>query len=91
MSAISYTLLIDDAPASPDLLAAIQQIEVEDNADMADMLRLRVAIAPRDDCADWTVLDEDLFHRLTKIRVVAAGPVGPERGGDGPDRTDEPR
>jgi len=77
MSAISYTLLIDDAPASPDLLAAIQQIEVEDNADMADMLRLRVAIAPRDDCADWTVLDEDLFHRLTKIRVVVTIWSGP--------------
>ncbi len=77
MPAVSYTLFIDDKPAGPDLLAAIQQIEVEDNADMADMLRLRVAIAPRDDCSDWAVLDEDLFRRLTKIRVVVTIGSGP--------------
>lgn len=70
MSEISYTLFLDDEPAGPDLLAAIQQIEVEDNADMADMLRLRVAIAPRDGCSDWTMLDDDLFHRLARIKVV---------------------
>ena len=72
MTATSYTLLIDDEPASPDLLDVIQQIEVEDNADMADMLRLRIAIAPRDGCSDWIVLDDDLFHRLVRIKVVVA-------------------
>ena len=77
MSAISYTLLIDGEPASSDLLAAIQQIEVEDNADMADMLRLRVAIAPRDGGSDWTVLDDELFRRLAKIRVVVTVGSGP--------------
>lgn len=77
MAAITYTLLIDDQPASPDLLAAIQQIEVEDNADLADMLRLRVAIAPQDGCADWSVLDDDLFHRLAKIRVLVTIGSGP--------------
>ena len=44
MPAVTYTVSIDGVPASPDLLQAIQQIEVEDHADMADMLRLRVVI-----------------------------------------------
>jgi phage protein D len=70
MSAVSYTLLIDGVPAGPDLLAAIQQIEVEDHADMADMLRLRIAIAPRDGCSDWSVLDEEFFPRLVRSRVT---------------------
>jgi phage protein D len=70
VTAISYTLLVDDAPASPDLLAAVQQIEVEDHVDMADMLRLRLVMAVREDGSSWTLLDEDLFPRLANIRVL---------------------
>ena len=70
MTAVSYTLLVDGAPASPDLMANIQQIEVEDNADMADMLRLRIAIGVKDGCGDWSVVDEDIFGRLDDIRVI---------------------
>lgn len=70
MGAVSYTLLINDLPASTDLLAAIQQIEVEEHADMADMLRLHVAISIKDGCSDWIVVDEDIFSRLTKIRII---------------------
>jgi phage protein D len=80
VAAVSYTLQIDRVPASPDLLAAIQQIEVEDHADMADMLRLNVAIGIKDGCADWTVLDDDLFQRLANITVlvtVGSAPAEP--------------
>ena len=80
MTAVRYTLLIDGRPASSDLLAAISQIEVEDHADMADMLRLRIAIAPRDGCSDWVVVDEGLFSRLTNIKIlvtVGSGPAEP--------------
>jgi phage protein D len=70
VSAVSYTLTVDDLPVSGELLAAVQQIEVEDNADMADMVRLRIGIGVKDGCSDWTVLDEDLFHRLAKIRIL---------------------
>ena len=80
MTAVSYTLLINDLPASPDLLDAIQQIEVEDHADMADMLRLRIAIGVKDGCADWTVVDDDLFPRLATLKVrvtVGSGPAEP--------------
>ena len=70
MPAISYSLLINEAPASTDLLAAIQQIEVEDHADMADMLRMRISISANDRCTAWTVIDDDLFPRLGKIKVL---------------------
>lgn len=80
MTAISYTLLIDHQPASPDLLAAIQQIEVEDHADMADMVRLRLVIGVRTDERGWTVADEELFPRLASIALkltVGSGPTEP--------------
>ena len=70
MTAVSYTLLIKEAPADLDLLAAIQQIEVEDHADLADMLRLRIAIGTNEGCADFAVLDRDLFSRLAPIKLL---------------------
>lgn len=68
---VSYTLTIDDAAASPEIMAAIREIEVEDHADMADMLRLHLAVAVQEDGSGWTVLDESIVDRLTKIRVDA--------------------
>jgi phage protein D len=69
MPAVTYKLLIDDVPASEELLQAIRQIEVEDHADMADMMRLQIAIGIKDGCSGWSVVDEELFARLTKLRV----------------------
>jgi len=37
MPAVAYTLSIGGLPAPENLLQAIQQIEVEDHASMADM------------------------------------------------------
>jgi len=78
--AVSYALLVNGAPASPDLLDVIQQIEVEDHADMADMMRLRLAVSVREDGSGWTVLDEDLFVRLASLQIqvtVGSGPAEP--------------
>jgi hypothetical protein len=44
---------------------------------MADMLRLRVSIGVREGCSDWTVLDDDLFRRLTNIRMMITVGSGP--------------
>ena len=77
MPAVSYALLVNDAPASPELMAAVEQIEVEDHADLADMLRLRVASGVRPDGSGWTLVDDDIFARLVnlKLRVtVGSGP-----------------
>jgi phage protein D len=72
LPAVTFTLTIDGAPASQDLLQAIQQIEVEDNATMADMLRLRVVIGIKDGCSGWSFVDDSLFGRLTSIRLSVA-------------------
>lgn len=79
MTDVSFTLLIDDLPVVPDLLATIQQIEVEDHADMADMLRLRLATGVREDNSGWTMVDDDQFRRLTnlKLKVTINGTVEP--------------
>lgn len=80
MTAISYKLFINGSPADAELMEAIQQLEVEDHADIADMLRMRIAIAPGNGCSGWTVLDEKRFHRLADIKVtvtVGSGPAEP--------------
>lgn len=74
MPAISFTLFIGGAPASQELLQAVQQIQVEDHATMADMLRMRVTIGIKDGCAGWAFVDDGIFRRLTPMRLdVAAG------------------
>jgi phage protein D len=74
VAAVSFELLVNGAPASSGLLDALQQIEVEDHAEMADMLRLRLATGVREDGSGWTILDDQVFQRLTNIRVmVTAG------------------
>jgi len=68
---VGYRLLLDGQPPDPVLLAAIEQIEVEDHADLADMLRLRVGVSVSEDGAGWTTLDDGPFARLAKVRVEA--------------------
>jgi phage protein D len=77
---VSYTLLIDGSPAPPEVLATVLHLEVEDHAEMADMLRMRVLIGVRESAAGWALLDDELFSRLTNLRVlvnVGSGPVDP--------------
>lgn len=74
----TYTLLVDGETAPPELLGAIQLIEVEDNARMADMLHLRLLVGINEQKSGWTVLDEGRFPRLGRIQVkvtVGAGPA----------------
>lgn len=74
MQAVSYTLEIDGAPADSELLEAVQQIEVECHTRLADMVRVRLAIALNKSADAWGLLDDDLFERLVDLRVsVTAG------------------
>jgi phage protein D len=66
---ISYTLTVNGNPASADLLNAVKQIEVEDHSLMADMLRIRLAVAVREDSSGWTLLDDAIFTRLANLKL----------------------
>ncbi len=66
---ISYTLTVDGSPASAAVLGAVKQIEVEDHAAMADMLRLRLAVAVKEDGSGWTLLDDQVFTRLANLKL----------------------
>jgi phage protein D len=69
MQQVSYSISLDDNPLDTELLAAVREIEVEDHAELADMVRLKLALAVREDGAAWQVLDDDSFRRLSKLRI----------------------
>ena len=80
MPEVAYTITLNGAPPSPAVMGAIQMLQVEDHADLADILRLRVQVAQGNGAGGWRVLDEDLFSRLTPIGVrvqVGSGPATP--------------
>ena len=66
---VSFSLSVEGNPASAAVLNAIKQIEMEDHARMADMLRLRLAVAVKDDGSGWTLLDDALFTRLAHLKL----------------------
>jgi len=67
---VSYTLTIGGTAASASVLTAVKQIEMEDHATMADMLRLRFAVAVKTDSSGWTIVDDGLFKRLTRVKLT---------------------
>jgi phage protein D len=83
-NAISYQLSIGGAPIGEELAAAIQQVEVEDHAELAGILRLKVGVGVRPDGSGWTILDDATFARLTPIKLSAmAGSSGSQTLIDG--------
>ncbi|MEA2429391.1 MAG: hypothetical protein QOF37_3019 [Thermoleophilaceae bacterium] len=75
-AAPGYELKVGGAPVPAAILGAIRTIEVEDHADLADMLRLQLTIGVRDDGEAWTGLDDALFTRLAEVQVAATLPDG---------------
>lgn len=64
----SYRLQINNSPAGQELLDAIAQIEVEDDAGLASAFRLRLPIGLTAD-GDWTWVAEELFKPLTPVAI----------------------
>lgn len=64
---VSFQLKIGGSPASASVINALRRVEVEDHAHVADMLRLRIGVAVRQDGSGWTFLDDNLFTRLASI------------------------
>lgn len=68
-SSITTTLTVSGNPATQDLLGSIQQIEMEDHSEMADMLRLRIACSVNKGGSGWNIVDDGTFDRLTPIKL----------------------
>ena len=68
MADTSYRLLINGSPAAQELIDAIAQIEVEDDAGLASAFRLRLPIGLTAD-GDWTWVAEDIFKPLTPVAI----------------------
>ncbi|HEX9986264.1 MAG TPA: contractile injection system protein, VgrG/Pvc8 family [Thermoanaerobaculia bacterium] len=83
-NAISYKLTVGGSPIPEELASAIQQVEVEEHAEMAAILRLRAAVGVRPDGSGWTVLDDGTFQRLARVGLSAiAGSSGAQTLIDG--------
>ena len=76
MVAISYGLTIDEQTVAPEVLAAIERIDVEDHADLADIMRLRLGVGVRADGSAWNVIDDDLFPRLARLTLTVSVGTG---------------
>lgn len=68
MPGTSFTLLLGMAPAPPDVLGAVQEIQIETALEEASILRLQLSIAPTP-TGDWSLLLEDYFRPLVPISV----------------------
>ncbi|MGF6289682.1 phage late control D family protein [Paraburkholderia youngii] len=66
---ISFALGIAGSPAPATVLNAIKRIEMEDHAQMADMMRLRLSVAVKEDGSGWTLIDDTLFTRLVHLTL----------------------
>jgi phage protein D len=75
---VSFSVTLAGTPLAPALLDAIQEVQVEDHADLADVARLKLsaAVSPAGPQQSWTVLDEPICARLANLRI------GVRLGGD---------
>lgn len=79
MPDVAYTLMIGGLPAEADLQNAIQQIEVEEHALLADMLRLQLSIDVNQGGSAWNLVDDDIFSRLTELSLqITVGSGAPD-------------
>jgi phage protein D len=65
---VAFTLLIGFAPAPPEVMDAVQEIEIETSTVEASAFRLRLAMA-QTSLGDWTVLERDVFRPLVPVSI----------------------
>jgi phage protein D len=70
MTAIAYGLTVEGSPLPAAALAKLTRVEMEEHVELADVLRLTFGLSPRENASGWTVLDDDLFPRLARIRLT---------------------
>jgi phage protein D len=79
MPEVSYLLKVDGRDVPPEVVVAVQRLEVEEHASLASIMRLTFAIAVAPGGSRWTIVDDDLFARLAKVAVsIKIGSRDPE-------------
>ena len=68
LDGVRYMLLIGDVPAPPELLAAVQEIEIDCSLAEASVFRLRFGIT-KTEVGDWSILEVDPFLPLTPVSI----------------------
>jgi phage protein D len=66
---IAYTIEVAGAALEADALQAIQRIEVEDHAELADIARLTLTAAVAGKGRNWTIIDDPLCQRLASVKI----------------------
>lgn len=75
MNGVGFTLLLAMAPAPPDVVDAVQEIEVDVSNEEASMFRLRLGIA-QNAIGDWTLLMQDFFRPLLPVSIRVSSGLG---------------
>jgi len=70
----AFLIAFDETPAEPELHAAVQQVDVEENAALPTTFAFRVRLS-RDRTGQWKGTDDDRFSLFTKVSIDA-GAVG---------------
>jgi phage protein D len=66
---VAFSVTLAGTPLAPALLDAVQELEVEDHGDLADMARIKLAVAVAPANQSWTVIDEPICERLANLRI----------------------
>jgi phage protein D len=73
--ALGFTLLLAMAPAPPDIVDAVQEIEVDASNEEASVFRLRLGIS-QNAIGDWTLLLQDFFRPLVPVSIRVTTGIG---------------
>jgi hypothetical protein len=68
MPAVSYRMYVDDQPAARDQLDRVEEINVDQEVDMAWEARLRIPVCTSPDGA-WNGEDEPFLQPFTRVRI----------------------
>lgn len=75
VAGVAFTLLIGFAPAPPEVVDAVQEIEIETSTAEASVFRLRLGIA-QTFLGDWTILERDFFRPLVPVGIRVGNGLG---------------
>src|SRR5712691_7835787 len=75
MLGFAFNLALGPAPVPPEVVDAVQEINVDSALDEASMFRLRLGIA-QTPLGDWTTLQEDIFRPLAPLTIRLTNNLG---------------